>query len=211
MEKLFQQKTKELLKDQAYRKIKEKMIKGEEEFTSENNLVLELNMSRTPIREALNRLQHEGFLKILPNRGIVFTELSSEERNELIDMRIAIETYSLWQAATRIKDTDIEELYHIIDMQEKAYLSGDFGDLVEKDALFHYYLLEIVGNTQFIKMYSQARERQFTVRAGKWLKNKPDVLQHFIEEHRTILNAIVQKDISSAVQYLTEHLEKGKL
>ncbi|WP_141432549.1 GntR family transcriptional regulator [Bacillus sp. 03113] len=208
---MYQQKVKELLKDQAYRLIKEKMIKGEEEYTSENNLVHELNMSRTPIREALNRLQHEGFLKILPNRGIVFTEISLEERNELIDMRIAIETYSLWQAANRIEDKHIEDLYGIIEMQEKAYLAGDFGELVEKDALFHYYLLEIVGNSQFLKMYSQARERQFTVRAGKWLKNKPDVLEHFIEEHRIILNALVQKDIPSAVQYLTEHLEKGKL
>lgn len=208
---MFQQKTKELLRDQAYRQIKEKMMKGEEEYTSENNLVQELNMSRTPIREALNRLQHEGFLKILPNRGIVFTELSLEERNELIDMRIAIETYSLLQAATLITDKDIKQLSLIIDLQERAYHAGDFGDLVEKDAMFHCYLLEIVGNSQFLKMYSQARERQFTVRAGKWLKNKQDVLQHFIEEHRTILMALIQKDIQSAVQYLTEHLEKGKL
>ncbi|SEO70442.1 DNA-binding transcriptional regulator, GntR family [Paenibacillus sophorae] len=199
------------MKDTAYDKIKEKMIRGDEEYTSENTLVQELSMSRTPIREALNRLQYEGFLKILPNRGIVFTELSVEERNELIDMRIAIETYSLKQAANRINDNDIKELTRIIGMQEEAYRAGDFADLVEKDALFHHYLLEIVGNSQFIKMYRQARERQFTVRAGKWLKNQPDVLQTFIEEHRTILNAIIQKDIPAAVQHLVEHLEKGKL
>ncbi|WP_052409996.1 GntR family transcriptional regulator [Paenibacillus durus] len=208
---MIEKSEKVLLKDTAYDKIKEKMIRGDEEYTSENNLVQELSMSRTPIREALNRLQYEGFLKILPNRGIVFTELSAEERNELIDMRIAIETYSLKQAADRITDNDIKELTRIIGMQEEAYRAGDFADLVEKDALFHHYLLEIVGNSQFIKMYRQARERQFTVRAGKWLKNQPDVLQTFIEEHRTILNAIIQKDIPAAVQHLVEHLEKGKL
>ncbi|QWU16953.1 GntR family transcriptional regulator [Paenibacillus sophorae] len=208
---MIEKSEKVLLKDTAYDKIKEKMIRGDEEYTSENTLVQELSMSRTPIREALNRLQYEGFLKILPNRGIVFTELSVEERNELIDMRIAIETYSLKQAANRINDNDIKELTRIIGMQEEAYRAGDFADLVEKDALFHHYLLEIVGNSQFIKMYRQARERQFTVRAGKWLKNQPDVLQTFIEEHRTILNAIIQKDIPAAVQHLVEHLEKGKL
>ncbi|MDT3427754.1 DNA-binding GntR family transcriptional regulator [Paenibacillus forsythiae] len=200
-----------LLKDTAYDKIKEKMIRGDEEYTSENTLVQELSMSRTPIREALNRLQYEGFLKILPNRGIVFTELSVEERNELIDMRIAIETYSLKQAESRIRDHHIQELARIIGMQEKAYRAGDFADLVEKDALFHHYLLEIVGNSQFIKMYRHARERQFTVRAGKWLKNQPDILQTFIEEHRTILDAITRKDIPAAIQHLVEHLEKGKL
>ncbi|AJY75173.1 GntR family transcriptional regulator [Paenibacillus beijingensis] len=208
---MIQEKGKMLLKDQAYQKIKEKMIGGEEEYTSENNLVLEMGMSRTPIREALNRLQHEGFLKILPNRGIVFTELLTEERNELVDMRVAVETYSLRQAADRIKEDDIKELSRIIELQEEAYRAGDFASLLENDALFHHYLLEIVGNGQFIKMYRQVRERQFTVRAGKWLKHQPDVLQIFIEEHRTILNAIVQKDIPAAIQYLTEHLEKGKL
>lgn len=208
---MIEKNDKVLLKDTAYEKIKEKMIRGDEEYTSENTLVQELSMSRTPIREALNRLQYEGFLKILPNRGIVFTELSAEERNELIDMRIAIETYSLRQAADRITDNDIQELTRIIGMQEEAYHAGDFAELVEKDALFHHYLLEIVGNSQFIKMYRHARERQFTVRAGKWLKHQPDVLQTFIEEHRTILNAIIRKDIPAAVQHLVEHLEKGKL
>ncbi|WP_165452478.1 GntR family transcriptional regulator [Paenibacillus thalictri] len=199
------------MKDIAYEKIKEKMIKGDEGYTSENTLVQELNMSRTPIREALNRLQHEGFLKIMPNRGILFTELSVEARNELIDMRIAIETYSLELAATRITADHIKELSGIINMQESAYVADDFADLIEKDALFHHYLLEIVGNSQFIKMYRQARERQFTVRAGKWLKHKPDVLQTFIEDHKVILNAIIQKDIPAATRYLKEHLEKGKL
>ncbi|RNB79143.1 GntR family transcriptional regulator [Brevibacillus nitrificans] len=208
---MIERNEKVFLKDIAYEKIKEKGIKGEEEYTSENYLVQELNMSRTPIREALNRLQHEGFLKIMPNRGIVFTELSVEERNELIDMRIAIETYSLRLASTQINDGDIETLSEIIKMQEKAYLADDFVDLLEKDALFHQCLLEIVGNSQFIKMYRHARERQFTVRAGKWLKNKPDVLQTFIEEHRGILDAIIQRDIPVAVQYLEAHLKKGKL
>lgn len=200
-----------LLKDIAYEKIKEKMMKGNEGYTSENTLVQELEMSRTPIREALNRLQHEGYLRIMPNRGIVFTELSVEERNELIDMRIAIETFSLKQAVHQMNERHIEQLKRIIEMQEEAYQKDDFYDLLEKDSLFHQYLLEIVGNSHFIKMYRHARDRQFTVRAGNWLRNKPDVLMIFIEEHRNILNAIIGRDVDAAVVLLEEHLKKGKL
>ncbi|WP_052702933.1 GntR family transcriptional regulator [Paenibacillus beijingensis] len=200
-----------LLKDIAYEKIKEKMMKGNEGYTSENTLVQELEMSRTPIREALNRLQHEGFLRIMPNRGIMFTELTVDERNELIDMRIAVETYSLKKAVQRMDDRHIEQLKRIIAMQEEAYQKDDFYELLEKDSLFHQYLLEIVGNSHFIKMYRHARDRQFTVRAGNWLRNKPDVLKVFIEEHMEILNAIIEGNVEAAVQLLEEHLKKGKL
>ncbi|MBN2984424.1 GntR family transcriptional regulator [Cohnella algarum] len=208
---MIQDKRKVLLKDIAYEKIKEKMMKGEEGYTSENTLVQELEMSRTPIREALNRLQHEGFLRIMPNRGIVFTDLTVEERNELIEMRAAIETYSLKLAVHQLHDRHIDELKSIISMQEEAYRKNDFYELLEKDSMFHHYLLEIVGNRQFIKMYRQARDRQFTVRSGKWLRNKPDILEIFIEEHRNILNAIIDKDADRAVLLLEEHLNKGKL
>lgn len=207
---MTEQKAKILLKDTAYEKIKEIMMKDEVGFTSENTLVQELNMSRTPIREALTRLQQEGFLKIMSNRGIVFTELSLEERNELVDMRIAIETYSLKQSFDLINDKHIEALRQIIHQQEAAYEQNDFTGLVEHDFAFHYYLLNIVGNSYFNQMYRNARERQFTVRAGSWLRNKRELLLQIIEEHKKIVEHLNNKDIHLALQQLEDHLNSGK-
>ena len=79
----IQSQTKSSLKDIAYKKIKSIILEGEEEFTSESSLVNLLDMSRTPIRDALHRLEIEGFIKIYSNQGIYFWNPTAVEKNEL--------------------------------------------------------------------------------------------------------------------------------
>src|SRR5690625_726743 len=87
---------------------------------SENSLVEDLNMSRTPIREALFKLQHEGFLQIISNQGIVVNDMSINRLENLIDMRVAIETFSLRQSAIFIDESDFIYLEKTIQDQVKA-------------------------------------------------------------------------------------------
>lgn len=207
----LEKKNKKLLKDIAYEKIKEKILTGEETFMSENSLVEELKMSRTPIKEALYRLHHEGFVKIISNQGILIHDLSVKEMNDLIDMRIAIETFSLKQAVHQMTSDDFSNLRQNINRQKEALANNDYARFLEEDASFHLYLLEIVGNDIFIQMYKNARERQFSARAGRYLKNRPEVIASRIEEHEQILRFLELKDICAAVQELENHVTGGKL
>ncbi|WP_126424773.1 GntR family transcriptional regulator [Brevibacillus marinus] len=202
-----------LLKDIAYRKIKEKIMRGDfldSNSTSENQLVEELQMSRTPIREALQRLQHEGLIKIISNQGIVIQELSIKETNDLFDMRIAIETYSLKKNVGFISQHDFKQLDDIIARQKQACAERDVFSFIQLDGEFHQYLLELGGNSLFIQMMSNIRDRLY-FDANRLHKRYPDSIARLIEEHVKITEALKKGDYELAVQELEQHLQNGKI
>ncbi|MCM3569363.1 GntR family transcriptional regulator [Neobacillus mesonae] len=196
-----------LLKDIAYEKIKQKIINSDVEHLSENSLVEELQMSRTPIREALQRLQYEGFVKIISNQGVLVSKMSVNRLYDLIDMRVAIETFSLKQAILLMKDKDYKNIKEIIDRQKSSYEEKDLITFRENDAAFHYYLLTVTGNHYFIKMFSDVKELQYT--AGSRVIG-PDEMLKLITEHEKIITYMKKKDIESAIDLLTNHLNGGK-
>lgn len=200
---------KALLKDVAYEKIKQKILRGREDYTSENTLVEELEMSRTPIREALQRLQYEGFIKIISNQGVVIPELSVKETNDLFDMRIAIETFSLKQAVDITTKEDFEAMYRLIEEQKDAAQHNDVFQFIEKDAEFHLYLLDIVGNHLFIQSFNNIKDRLH--RTSRNLKTNTERLLLLAEEHIRIIEFIKNKDIDRAVVEMENHLNGGKL
>ena len=196
-----------LLKDIAYDKIKDKILFENVKHMSENSLVKELNMSRTPIREALFKLQHEGFLDIISNQGIVVNKLSLNRLESLIDMRVAIETFSLRQAIHYINESDIFALEEIIKEQENAREENNIYLFREKDAEFHHYLLKVTDNYYFLKMFSEVYELQFTARKKPTSK---DEMKELILDHKSIYNYLKREEVDQAVTLLTKHLNKGK-
>lgn len=198
---------KKLLKDIAYEKIKEKIQKREVAHMSENELVKELSMSRTPIREALHRLQHEGFVKIISNQGIVVKEISVDRLHDLIDMRMAIETFSLYQAKKNISQQDFLEIEKIIDLQKQSCINNDIHGFKRSDAEFHYYLLSITGNYYFLKMFSEAHELQFIARSRVISQQG---MEKLIKEHEEIVASLKDNQLDFAVNILKDHLNSGK-
>jgi len=197
-----------LLKDVAYDKIKKKILFENVKHMSENSLVEDLNMSRTPIREALFKLQHEGFLQIISNQGIVVNDMSINRLENLIDMRVAIETFSLRQSAIFIDESDFIYLEKTVQDQIKAREENNIHSFREKDAEFHHYLLEITDNYYFLKMFSEVHELQFTARKKHTSKEE---MSKLISDHQTILNHLKKEEVESAIQALTDHLNDGKL
>lgn len=200
---------KETLKSQAYSQIKEKIIKGDfraDGYTSENKLVAELGMSRTPIREALHRLQSEGFVKILPKQGIVIQEPSIKETNDYYELRLAIETFAIRKLKGLITEEDFAKLGSIIDNQKKACELRDYSIWMEHDIAFHALLLEIVGNRLFIQLMSNIRDR-----LSKDIFKRRELFQEGINEHIEILKALKRGDYIRAEQALTEHILGGKM
>ena len=191
-------------------KIKDIIVKGEEEFTSESSLVNLLSMSRTPIREALHRLENEGFLKIFSNQGIFFTIPTVEERNELFDLRIAIETHAIKQVRVFTND-NISYLKENIKNQHIAFENKDYQEFNELDMDFHQYLLEVNGNSHFLKVYKNCRERLMTIRSAKYLlSSRSDVLKELIDDHKDILENLNKSSNHLSAKILEKHINKGK-
>jgi DNA-binding GntR family transcriptional regulator len=196
----------------AYEKIKEKIMRGdfsEVNYTSQNLLVEELKMSRTPIVAALQRLQQEGFLKVISNQGILIQEPSINEINDFFDMRLAIETYSMKNLGEPLTDEDFHRLDEIIQEQIKCSESKDYLRFAQYDADFHQYLLQAGGNSLFVQTMSNIRQRLFFKTTYNLKKRQR--MTTSIAEHESILDALKKGSIELGVKLLEEHLENGKI
>ncbi|WP_103107862.1 GntR family transcriptional regulator [Brevibacillus reuszeri] len=203
--------SKQFLKDIAYEKIKERILQGyyEEGSTSENELVKELQMSRTPIREALQRLQYDGLVKIYSNQGVFFQDLSVKQVNDLFDMRIAIETFSLRKAVSSITSGQLEKLEQELVKQQKALDEQDPMAFMKNDAAFHSYLIGLADNQFIDPAFKNIRERLFHHGSLVYKKN-PDLLRQSLQEHRSIVEAIQANDVKAATWAMETHLENSK-
>ncbi|GIO08203.1 GntR family transcriptional regulator [Brevibacillus reuszeri] len=203
--------SKQFLKDIAYEKIKERILQGyyEEGSTSENELVKELQMSRTPIREALQRLQYDGLVKIYSNQGVFFQDLSVKQVNDLFDMRIAIETFSLRKAVPVITSGQLEKLEQELIKQQKALDEQDPMAFMKNDAAFHSYLIGLADNQFIDPAFKNIRERLFHHGSLVYKKN-PDLLRQSLQEHRSIVEAIQANDVKAATWAMETHLENSK-
>ena len=120
----MQQKTK---RDLAYEEIKKLILSGKlsnDMSISENVLAKMLGMSRTPVRDALRRLEMDGFVRIIPNQGVVIREVSINEVKEIYDMRIALEEFVTKELADMLSDKDFSNLEKILKKQEEACKKG---------------------------------------------------------------------------------------
>jgi len=194
----------------AYKSIKDAIITGvvsNESPISENIFVEKLKISRTPIRAALQKLQYENFIKIVPNQGIIINELTLKEANQLFDLRITLETFMLEQTIPFVTDGDIKELNECLDEQTKILKSGNINNFFKADLKFHALTYKYYDNEQMKGIVENCRGR-FAAYHQKSFSRK-NRIEIVIGEHKAIVNAIGKKDISNAKKLLYEHVSNG--
>ncbi|VEB95528.1 Uncharacterized HTH-type transcriptional regulator ydfH [Cedecea lapagei] len=198
------------LSHQAYIAIKNRIIKREyrrDSYTSENQLVEELGMSRTPIREALHQLQSEGLLKIIPRKGILIQQLSLKEIRDYYDLRLAIELQTLRQLQGYLTEEHFSPLEQLIDRQQDALDHQAYDRWLEEDKSFHRYLMSLTSNEVFLELSDNIRQRVYY---------QPDPLRRHAyytastEEHKAIVAALRNQDIALAEQLMTTHILRGR-
>lgn len=200
--------------DIAYKKIKEMLFKGmlgNGNPVSENTLVDDLKMSRTPIRAALQRLSYEGFLMIVPNQGIVICEPSLEETREKLELRVAVELYLLRKCMNSITPKDIEILHEIIDRQEETIRRSDLLGFFHSDVEFHTYILKNYKNETMSKIVLNFRERFFTLSLQGLAKRSAYRMENSLNEHKAIIAALERQDFVAAADLLENHIENSVL
>lgn len=200
----------ENLKELAYDVIKEKIIQCEyrpNSFLSESLLMKEIDASRTPIREALNKLEQEGLVTIIPKKGIMVTALSLGEVNMAFDTRILVEPYIL------------ERYMEYIDQKKLKQIQMDFRELLNApiepsafgplDDRFHRIITGVCTNKYLNLSLSHVFDQSMRIRylAGIhiWERHKQAAL-----EHLAIIDAIQASDKAEAVRLLVIHLEASK-
>lgn len=198
-------------KNQAYYRIKS--LIGDTQFVnshhiSENSLAGRLKMSRTPVRESLQQLEMEGFIKIIPNKGIVVLETSVNEFRQIYDMRIAIEEFVLRELTGKLSEEQLAILEDIIEEQGKCIESEETTRFLSLDRQFHEALFRFYDNPMIIDYMSNLRDRLYSLNY-KMLQSKENK-KLFLSEHRKILEALRKKDVIEAMRNMDIHLKGGK-
>lgn len=202
------------LKEQAYLHVK-KMILEEEVpvngFLSERNLAARLGMSKTPVRLAIARLEHEGFVRVSPQQGIVVVALSFEEILDYIDFRLALETFVVRGLCGTLNKDQVGKLQQNLNEHSKLlHKKGDHREaIVYADMGFHKLLAALQGNRQI----SHALERQQAMLyrvATRILEKHPVRAEQSFSEHQRIVDAIAAGRKVQAVELIEGHITRIK-
>ena len=164
-------------RDIAYKRIKEMILQGDltSEFTpSEKSLGDELGMSRTPVREALQRLVMEGFMKGCSHKGSMVNEISIAEAVEIVELRMAVEEFVIQNLSLPLSDEQCAKLQAMVDSQEELAAVGNSSAFLESDVEFHDYLASLYGNQLLRDTLKSARERFLAPRRSHFAQQTSD-------------------------------------
>ncbi|MDR3559917.1 MAG: GntR family transcriptional regulator [Negativicutes bacterium] len=174
----------------------------------EIQLAEELGVSRTPIREAIRRLELEGFLIMVPRRGTYVADLTIKDINEVFEIRTALDVLAAGLAAERITEEELEQMERLL-VQIGEYIDrNDAEGIVEADGQFHDILYRASRNDRLVGIISNLRE-QFT-RFRTISMAYPGRIKNTLEEHRRLVEAIGQRNPELAQQYASEHMENAE-
>lgn len=198
------------LADQVFEKLEDDIIKGiypKGEILTELKLAETLGVSRTPIREALRRLEQERLIKET-GKGSVVLGITVEDLVDIMDIRLCIEGLSAFYATQNLTPDGAEELKQIGELQDFYFQKNDIEHLRQMDDRFHdtIYALShrpIIFDTLLPLHKKTQRYRKISI-------EDPERLAYSIQEHKAILNAILARDASLATALMTKHIENAK-
>lgn len=170
---------------------------------SEAEVIEGAGIGRTPAREALQRLELEGHLRIIPRKGIYIAPISDADMGHLIESRRVVERWSGEEAAARelLADGTLADL-----IAEQESRLADAESFIESDRAFHESILTAAGNPIMSAFYEQLRDRQ--VRLGLTaIMRQSGRMTAVLDEHRAIANAIRAGDVGATRAAIDEHLD----
>jgi len=197
------------LKQKAYQAIKDKVIKCEilpGEDISENDIAREIGISRTPVREALMRLEHEKFITIYPRKGIVVSNISIDIINDIFQIRQIVEPQILYEAAKNLPLNWLKEMRRKFETARDDEV--DFRALVELDKEFHKYIINASGNAYLQRLMENIYDQNQRIRV---ISSRDKARLHISNsEHVCLIDAILDNDLERAVKKLREHLDNAR-
>jgi DNA-binding GntR family transcriptional regulator len=178
---------------------------------SEQEIANRLGMSRTPVHEALIRLQEEGLVRVLARRGVIVSAISADDMREIYGVIIALETAAAELLAERPSQERLliaHELEAVNKAMETALKKDDLTAWARADESFHRMLIEHSGNQRLLRMYhtimdQSHRARMITLR----IRPRPE---GSVKEHRAIVDAIKRGNPSEARELAKQHRVRAR-
>lgn len=168
---------------------------------SEVEIASTIGSSRSPVREALRRLEAEGLVKRFPGRGTFVSVLTTQDLEEIFQLRLMFELYGLESAITQISDEQIEAMKEAFRAAKRA---GDIQAHAEADSVLHAAIVQSCGNLR-LQNFMDILSAQ--IRVVKAISRRIESLaQNSYETHMHILDAMQQRDLALARERLEQHI-----
>lgn len=205
------------LRGRVYNTIRDRILSGdyhENEELKENTIATELGVSRTPVREALRKLELEGLVNIIPNKGAYVTGITKKDIHDIYMIRSYLEGLCAKLACENITNAQIEALEEILYLTDFHARRSHFDQIVELDNKFHDLLYKASGSKILNHVLSDFH--QYVERVRKITLSRPYRAEKSSKEHAAIVEALKKRDgqlaetlahehMMNTIQNLTEH------
>lgn len=202
------------LKQQAYNAIKSKILDCEyapNERLNEQILCDQLgSISRTPVRDAIGRLEQEGLVRILPKKGILVAPIDITEISLIYEVRLLLEPYSLAQYGSHIPTKELTKFQRILNNTSntsKAQQNHHY--FYETDNQFHQLIINATENRYIVNAFQTTQDTNHRIRvlSGDQIVTR---VEETFREHEKIISACLEQNWQEAARAMTSHLEHAR-
>ncbi|MBN3002903.1 DNA-binding GntR family transcriptional regulator [Chromobacterium alkanivorans] len=200
-------------RESAYAEIKRRIIHCETEFTpgavlNESRIMELLALGRGPINQALHRLEVEGWVSILPRKGLLIASLSLDQLMEMASVRALNEVFCVGLAVNNARDDEIAAMRRIVERSPQLIAQRDIAGLVALDLAFHIAMSAASRNGTLAELLRALHEKQ----ARFWFLSlsAPSHLEQVYREHLAIVEAFERRDAVAAQALMQHHIEEFK-
>lgn len=170
----------------------------------EIKLANQLGVSRTPIREAIRKLELDGLVLIVPRRGAEVAQITEKSLRDVLEVRRSLEALAVQLACERIDSQGLQDLKNAEEDFEKVLGNDDITVVAEADVAFHDVIYMATDNQRLIQLLSNFREQMYRYRV-EYLKRK-ESHPKLLEEHQGIICAIEKGDVTTATMITCQHI-----
>lgn len=199
------------LADQAYTAIKEDILTCELDpgaVIAQPQLIERYNLGITPVREALKRLEQEGYLTSIPRQGYRISSLTLGDIHDLYELRILLEQQTIRLAVLRASDADVRRLQEMADFTYTYHDTASYREFLRRNADFHHAIALTTGNARLaaaVRAVLEEMERIFHL--GLELRDSADEMRR---EHLALVQALARRDASLAQEIMTDQIARSQ-
>lgn len=200
------------LRDVVFHTLRRAILTGQlkpGERLMEVHLANKLGVSRTPIREAIRKLELEGLVTMIPRRGAEVAQITEKSLKDVLEVRRALDVLSVELACERITKEEMEELYRACQEFEKAAREKEPSVIAQADVRLHDIIVDATRNQRLKQLVNNLSEQMYRYRFV--YIQEANQYENLIEEHREVYESIVERNKERAARAARLHIDNQEL
>lgn len=196
------------LRDVVFNTLRQAILRGElkpGERLMEIQLANKLGVSRTPIREAIRKLELEGLVLMIPRKGAEVADITEKSLKDVLEVRKVLEELSVQLACDKMGKEDIQNLKEAAEAFKKTLKSKDVTEIAEADVHFHDIIYMAADNQKLIQILNNLQEQMYRYRV-EYLKNE-EAYPQLVAEHEAIIAKITEHEKDEATEIICRHID----